>query len=97
MASVFNALGWLAVLIGGAWSGLILFAPRAGAALTGMDVLARLVVAWPGLGLVFSGLFLLAIGGVLSRLDKIVRNTAGTAAATEALMDRGAVRQEPRF
>lgn len=97
MIFVFNVLGWMSVVIGALSAGFTLFGRSARGPISSAEMFARIAVAMPGLGLMFVGLLLFAIAGVLSRLDKIVANTAATTSATAALMERGAGRQEPRF
>ena len=97
MIFVFNVLGWMAMAIGGLSSGFTLFSRTGPGPISSAEMYARIAVAMPGFGLMFVGLLLFAIAGVLSRLDKIVANTAATTTATAALIERGAGRQEPRF
>ena len=74
----FYILGWLGLIIGGAWAGLSLAA--AGAAMSaagnrsadGLAALAGLFVAAPGFNLMGGSLLLLAIGAGLSRLDTLI-------------------------
>ncbi len=81
MAFLFYILGWLAILGGAAWSGYMVYLGISGLPTAGVqeiiEYLTRtgLLVATPGLWYVFCGLLLLAVGGVLSRLDEIAYNT----------------------
>lgn len=97
MAYIFYLLGWLGILAGAGWAALAFQAaasargavgsPAAGdSALAGV---AGVVVAAPGLGLMFSGL-LLAIGGGLARLDGIVRQSRRTNRMLQSIADRAA-------
>lgn len=83
MSELFNALGWILGLIGAAWCLLVLSqaTPR-----SSMEYFGLVVAVLPGLSIIGSGLIFLAIGGVLARLDKIVRSAADTADATEDLL-----------
>lgn len=79
MAFLFYLLGWLAILVGAAWSGYMVY--NGVNALSGIpDIINYLttvgiVLAAPGLWTLFCGLLLLAVGGSLSRLDEIAYNT----------------------
>lgn len=85
MAIVFYLLGTIAVLVGGAWTAITIEAGRKTSAFTrggeadGIALFATIVAATPGLSTLFAGLFLLAIGGGLARLDRIVRYSRQTA------------------
>ena len=88
MAVVLYLLGWLAVLGGGGWAALSLSTSVAEALRRGgaepLPSLLALAIATPGLGMMLGGLLLLAAGGVLTRLDRIVRNTGETLELLEA-------------
>lgn len=77
MAIVFYVLGWLTIL-GGGWVlvNIIRFAGLTSSsdqyAQAGVG-LAIIIAGAPALGAMFGGLLLLAIGGVLSRLDTIAK------------------------
>lgn len=81
MAFLFYVLGWLSILGGGAWSGYTLYNGITIQTDQSLENLLKylgnsgLVVAGPGLWYVFCGLLLLAVGGLLSRLDEIAYNT----------------------
>jgi hypothetical protein len=75
MAAIFYIIGALGVLIGLAWAALGWFQPYPVNFGPGADIMARALIIVPGLGVIGSGLVFLAIGGVLSRLDRIVENT----------------------
>lgn len=79
MVWVFNFIGMILIVIGG----LITFGAFAVSGQAGPAILARIAVAAPGLGIAFSGLLCMAIAGVLSRLDRIVNNTADIADALD--------------
>jgi hypothetical protein len=79
MAVLFYALGWLAVLAGAGWVGYGLYT-GASALPIGVDLLGYLTTvglpaATPGVWIAFFGLFLVALGAVISRLDEIAYNT----------------------
>ncbi len=81
MAFLFYILGWLAILGGAAWSGYMVYLGISTLPAQGMqeiiDYVTRvgLATATPGMWYLFCGLLLLAVGGVLSRLDEIAYNT----------------------
>lgn len=87
MAYFFYALGTVVVLIGLAWSGLILGQPFAENHLV-LAVMAKALAMIPGLGVTGSGLLFLAIGGMLHRLDKIAHRSADTAMAMDMMAKR---------
>lgn len=77
MAAIFYVLGLVSIVLGGGWVAYAIITPPAQ---TGYDPsvvqLGRLLALSPGVGLIAGGLLLLAIGGVLSRLDRIAENTS---------------------
>lgn len=79
MAVIFYLLGWIGILGGAGWAGYTIFqGVRTTTALS--DIINYLtnfglLAASPGLWMLFSGLMLLAVGGVLSRLSEIAYNT----------------------
>ncbi len=86
MAIIFYLLGWIGILGGAGWAGYTLFqgiqnvlnAPAQSSMITGiLDYLTNfgLITASPGLWMLFAGLLLLAVGGILSRLSEIAYNT----------------------
>jgi hypothetical protein len=86
MAVIFYLLGWIGILVGAGWAGYTLFqgiqnvvsAPSSQSMISGIiDYLTNfgLLSASPGLWTLFSGLLLLAVGGILSRLSEIAYNT----------------------
>lgn len=82
MAVVFYIIGGIGIAGGLLWSvGAVGIASSAGLsggqAIEAGATLAGLIAAAPGIGLTISSLLLLAVGGVLARLDRIVWNTAG--------------------
>lgn len=90
-AITFRILGYVTVALGLAWVAFVLVAPS-GAAPVSADpgsyagvVLARLILVGPGLGLVFTGLLMLAIGKALLLLDRIAVNGAAVARDTAAI------------
>ena len=87
MAYFFYALGTVVVLLGLAWSGLIVGQPFAENHLV-LAIMAKALALIPGLGVTGSGLLFLAIGGMLHRLDKIARRNAETAVAMDMLVKR---------
>jgi hypothetical protein len=77
MAYVFYVLGMLGLFGGLLWTGM---AFRAVGQLNGADpyysaglAIGAFATMSPGIGLMVVGLFLLAIGGILGRLDRIAR------------------------
>ena len=82
MAFLFYVLGWLAILGGAAWGGYLLYYNMNAAnvpmqiepVMRYMNTIGFSFIG-PGLTAIFTGLLLLAIGGVLSRLDEIAYNT----------------------
>ncbi|WP_029042584.1 hypothetical protein [Cucumibacter marinus] len=85
MTYLFYLLGWICVLVGVAWSALIFGQPLRPDA-TGYAILGRLIAVTPGASVIFGGFLLLAIGGVLHRLDKIVDNSAETSDLLERVV-----------
>ena len=84
MAAVFYILGGLVMLLGAAWFATVLGQPLpVGGA--GMALIGKTLAATFPLSMMFAGLLLLAIGGVLSRLDRIAKNTADAAVALEKI------------
>ena len=86
MAVIFYLLGWIGILVGAGWAGYTLFqglqnvisSPAETSMLSGiLDYLTKfgLVAASSGLWMLFSGLLLLAVGGILARLSEIAYNT----------------------
>lgn len=75
MAFTFYIFGALGVILGIAWSALAMMQPVTDATYSSLVLFARLIVVAPGLSLAAGGLLFMAIGGVLSRLDRIVENT----------------------
>ena len=79
MAFLFYILAWLSILGGAAYSGYLVVNATRG--LTGTDAWIAfalnqgLPVTMPGLQVILAGLVLLAIAGILSRLDEIAYNT----------------------
>lgn len=84
MAALFYVLGGLVMLLGAGWFAIVLGQPLPveGA---GMALIGKTLAATFPLSMMFAGLLLLAVGGVLSRLDRIERNTAGAALALEKI------------
>lgn len=78
MATVFYVIGWL-VIIGGAvvggYTALGMSQAMNNVGVYGASTVFGVALA-SALGIVMTGLLLLAIGGVLARLDRIVYNTA---------------------
>lgn len=72
MAYIFYGMGWIALIAGLGWS-LIVASASGHAGLSGYAITTALIVIAPGLGVAVSGMLLLAIGGILARLDTIVR------------------------
>jgi vacuolar-type H+-ATPase subunit I/STV1 len=81
----FYVSGLFVTLIGTAWCVLILGQPNG---VAGTALLGKAIALVPGLGVIGSGLVFLAIGGVLSRLDKIVISSADTADAMDILVSK---------
>jgi uncharacterized membrane protein YjgN (DUF898 family) len=79
MAFLFYILAWLSILGGAAYAGyLVVNATRAVAGTDQWIAFALnqgLLVTMPALQVILAGLVLLAIAGVLSRLDEIAYNT----------------------
>lgn len=91
MSVVFSLLGWLAIVAGGAWVALAANAARSigpGGSSGPIPSVAAAMAITPGLGLMFSGLLLLAIGSVLWRLARIDRHTADAADLLERLIPK---------
>jgi hypothetical protein len=86
MAVIFYLLGWIGILGGAGWAGYNLFrglqsvlaAPANNSQLTGiLNYLTDygILIASPGLWMMFAGLMLLGFGGMLARLSEIAYNT----------------------
>lgn len=79
MAFLFYIIGWLCILGGGAnGSYLVLNATRGVADLEGWIAFTlndALPLTMPALQVMLAGLLLVAIAGILSRLDEIAHNT----------------------
>ena len=86
MAVIFYLLGWIGILVGAGWAGYTLYGgvqsamtnPSSQSMISAiLDYLTNfgLLSASSGLWMLFSGLLLLAIGGILSRLSEIAYNT----------------------
>jgi hypothetical protein len=78
MAIIFYLLGWLCIVSGGFYTWVLITGgaqppDQPGAALSNVMLVS---LAQPGLTVMMGGLILLALGGALSRLDRIARNTA---------------------
>lgn len=86
MGLIFWILGLLAIVGGAGWMALTLREALDAGGAGGPGALAAVLLAMPGLSVVFAGLLLIAVGTVLNRLGRIVRNTADTADAVEALL-----------
>ena len=97
---VFYLLGSMGILAGAGWAALALNAAASARSAVGSSAAADnvlagaagLVVAAPGVGLILSGLLLLAIGGGLARLDGIVRQVRRTNRILESIAERTEVR-----
>lgn len=86
MAVVFYILGWLGMLTGAGWLALTARAAAEGANAPAATAIALMLISTPATGLIIGGLLLIAVGGVITRLNRIARNTADTADAVEALL-----------
>lgn len=75
MAAILYIVGYLAIAVGLAWATLGFFQPYPVEFGPGAEILSRAIIMSPGLGIIGGGLLFMAVGGVLSRLDKIVENT----------------------
>lgn len=79
MAFLFYILAWISILGGAAYAGYLTL--NAARGITGTDgwiafaLNQGLPVTMPALQIVMAGLVLLAIAGILSRLDEIAYNT----------------------
>jgi hypothetical protein len=74
MGFVFYVLGVITVAAGIFWAFTVLAVPVSEDT-NGLAIFGRLIIAAPGLGVVFGGLLLLAIGSALNKLERIARNT----------------------
>lgn len=83
MSEFFTTIGGIITVIGLAWCGLVMSQPGD---YTGYGIMAKVFAMTPGLGVAGTGLMFLAIGGVLSRLDRIARNTAAGTVALERIV-----------
>jgi len=95
MAIVFYLLGWLCIVSGGFYTWALIangIAPAGEAGSAAANVLL-VSLTLPGLLVMMGGLVLLAIGAVLTRLDKIVANTA--LLSRPSLTKRSATEWEP--
>ncbi|RYE59902.1 MAG: hypothetical protein EOP20_03925, partial [Hyphomicrobiales bacterium] len=75
---LFRVFGGLAVLIGLVWTALVVavaFSASPAPAIA-PDTIGRAMAAAPGIGLIFSGLLLMAIGEALWHLERIARSAA---------------------
>jgi UPF0716 family protein affecting phage T7 exclusion len=96
--NVFYVLGWLGIIAGGGWAALAIQAAAStssaisspAASDSALAGVAGVLVAAPGIGLMFSGLLLLAIAGGLSRLDGILRHSRRTARIMQTMAERAA-------
>ncbi len=84
MAIVFYVIGWIVLIVGAVLVGLAVphmsGVAEAVNSATSFDATTLTTVVAPLVGgatIMFTGLLIMAIGGVLSRLDKIARNTRG--------------------
>lgn len=82
MAAIFYVLGAIGAFVGVVWAGFTMAAPAEG-------MVDRVVAGTPGLSLVGGSLLFLAIGGVLLRLDDLVRSNAAIAGKAGAKPSRG--------
>lgn len=75
MSILFYLLGLIGIAFGSWWvASAFANARSAGSGtMTSMEALGTLIAAAPGFSVLMSGLVLLAIGGILSRLDAVVR------------------------
>lgn len=71
MAVIFYVLGCIGLVIGGFLTLSGLFAGSAGT-----SAASFMLLGVPGISTIISSLLLLAVGGVLTRLDRIIENTA---------------------
>jgi len=92
MAVIFYIIGYIGVAIGLAWTTFVMLAPSYDGLQYGAVVLGRIIAITPGLSVVGASLLFLAIGGVLSRLDRLVR-----AAETSPNLAPRRVGTEPAF
>lgn len=77
LAIIFYVLGSLVTGAGALWVWIsVVAASKTDAG--GVGALSGLILSAPGAYAMFSGLLILAVGGVLSRLDRIVENTRRT-------------------
>lgn len=80
MIYTFNLIGSVLMIAG---LGIAIFTMGSGGPATLDQLGARLAVAVPFFGAAFFGLLCLAVAGVLSRLDRIIHNTADIADALD--------------
>lgn len=95
MSAVFYILGWIATLFGGWW--VLGTFSQVGSPVTSGMVLGIIIAAAPGFSVLATGLVLLAIGGVLGRLDTIARYSRQSAKTLREILAVGRGEdQEPR-
>lgn len=82
MSAIFYILGWLCIVAGAGWGFLIIN----GAAANGGMSPGVIVAVLPGASVIFAGLVMLALSGILYRLKRIDRHTGDTADAIEDLV-----------
>jgi len=76
---LFRLLGALALVAGILYTGAMLAVPTPGAGnYAGGAMIAKLALATPGMGLILSGLLLIAVGEVLWHLQRIARYARAT-------------------
>lgn len=95
MSAVFYILGWLCTLFGGWWVFTTFSTVRG--PITAGQVLGVIIAGAPGFSVLATGLVLLAIGGVLGRLDTIARYSRQSARTLREILAVGRGEdQEPR-
>lgn len=92
---MFYVLGWLSIVGAGGWLALVYQSASEARAFAGTDqyasagaLIGTLAIGAPGVGVLFGGLLLLAIGGGLARLDGILRHSRRSARILDDMIRR---------